>query len=87
MVARTDRRADRAFGSIRVTVADWPMLIAEFPEKRSLDEDVFAAFAYVEELMKDAALRRERVFFIADLTAVREITSSAPAQTAAADAR
>jgi hypothetical protein len=72
-------RVDRPFGAMRVSVGEWPLLIAEFPEKRNADEDVFAAFDYIEALMKDAALRREKVFVIADRLAGSGRQTSSPA--------
>mgnify|MGYP001213541454 CR=1 FL=1 len=67
-------REDRAFGEIRVATVDWPIVLTEFPEKRVPDATLQSALAYLEWLMTDAKKSSEKLFFITDLTAMREIT-------------
>jgi hypothetical protein len=67
-------RADRNFDSIRVSAADWPIVLIEFPEKRVPDTALQSVLAYVESLLNEASNSRERLFVITDLTRMEEIT-------------
>jgi hypothetical protein len=64
---------ERLFGELRVTRVDWPIVLTEFPVKRVQDAELAGMFAYLEELLHEAEQRRERLFFITDLTCMREI--------------
>jgi hypothetical protein len=65
-------RADCTFGEIRVLTGYWPILLVEFPEKRFADEDNRALLDHLEALMNDALRTGEKLFFITDLTLMRE---------------
>jgi hypothetical protein len=65
---------DRDFGGIRVTRGDWPIILIEFPEKRVDDAAFSAMLANNEALMSEARSRGEKLFFISDLTLMRELT-------------
>ncbi len=74
---------DRDFGGIRVTRADWPMVVIEFPEKRVEDSAFQAMLANNEALMLEARSRGEKLFFISDLTRMREVTPASQRKYAA----
>jgi hypothetical protein len=65
---------DRDFGGIRVTRGDWPIILIEFPAKRVDDAAFKAMLANNEALMSEAKSRGEKLFFISDLTLMRELT-------------
>jgi hypothetical protein len=67
-------RADRTFESIRVSAADWPIILIEFPEKRVADEALHSVLQHVESLLNEASNNREKLFVITDLTRMEEIT-------------
>jgi hypothetical protein len=69
-------RADREPATIRLTNADWPIVLIEFPEKRVPDEGLLSALGQIESLMKQAKRNREMLFFITDLTQMRETSSA-----------
>ena len=69
-------RADRDPAIIRLTNADWPIVLIEFPEKRVPDEGLLSALGQIESLMKQAKRNREMLFFITDLTQMRETSSA-----------
>jgi hypothetical protein len=73
-------RADRDFGGIRMTVIDWPIILTEFPERRVTDASLHAALAQLEAMLSEAARTRQRLFFITDLTVMREITPASQRQ-------
>jgi hypothetical protein len=70
MVTRIDPRP----ATIRVTNADWPIVLVEFPEKRVPDEELVSALDQIESFLKQAKRSREMLFFITDLTLMRETT-------------
>src|SRR5258708_5301617 len=65
-------RVDREFGGIRVATIDWPLVLTEFPEERVAEASLHAALDYLESLMREATKTREKLFFITDLTRMRE---------------
>ena len=65
-------RADHEFGEIRISSADWPILLVEFPEKRVADADLRGVLQQLESFMKEAVADREKVFTITDLTRMRD---------------
>ncbi len=73
-------RADREFGGILVSLADWPIVLTEFPEKRVADEALHAVLDHLEALLNEAARIRQKLFFITDLTLMREITPASQRQ-------
>ncbi len=66
-------RADQSFEGIRISAADWPVVLVEFPEKRVADASLHSALGHLESLMRDAASARERLFILTDIGAMREI--------------
>jgi hypothetical protein len=74
-------RADCTFGEIRVSTTYWPILIVEFPEKRVADQDNRALLAHLEALMNDALRTSEKLFFITDLSSMREFAPALQRQT------
>jgi hypothetical protein len=74
-------RADCTFGAIRVMTSYWPILIVEFPEKRFADEDNRGLLDHLEALMNDALRTSEKLFFITDLTLMREFAPALQRQT------
>jgi hypothetical protein len=73
-------RADRTFETIRVSTADWPIVLIEFPEKRVADEALHGVLDYVESLLHEASRSREKLFVITDLTRMDEITPASQRQ-------
>jgi hypothetical protein len=73
-------RADREFGEIRVMTLDWPIVVTAFPEKRVPDATLQSVLGHIEWVMVEAVKRREKLFFITDLTAMREITPASQRQ-------
>jgi hypothetical protein len=67
-------RADQDFGGIRISCADWPIVLIEFPAKRVPDACLQAALECLESSMRDAAKAHERQFSLADITLMRELT-------------
>jgi hypothetical protein len=66
-------RSDREFCEIRVATADWPIVLVEFPENRVPDTALHAVLGRIEELFHEALRTDEKLFFITDLTRMREI--------------
>jgi hypothetical protein len=67
-------RGLRTFGGIRTESSDWPIVVTTFPEGRVADEDLREMLHHLEELMRDAESRRERIFLITDITPMRQLT-------------
>jgi hypothetical protein len=74
---------EREFGAIRVTTVDWPIVLVEFPERRVDDGDLLGALDHVESLFTQAAKAREKIFILADLTSMREVTPAGQRKLAA----
>jgi hypothetical protein len=68
--------ADREFEGIRVVTADWPIVLTEFPQSRVADQSLGAVLRYLESLMIEATEDEEKLFFVTDLTVVREVTTA-----------
>ncbi len=73
-------RADCAFGAIKLLTSYWPILVIEFPEKKFSDEDNRGLLAHLEELMNDCSRTGEKLFFITDLTSMREFAPAVQRQ-------
>jgi hypothetical protein len=69
-----EQREDQDFGGIRVSCADWPVVLIEFPEKRVPDAALYSMFEYLESSMLDAAKAHEQVYTLADISLMREMT-------------
>jgi hypothetical protein len=67
-------RGEVEFGGIRVTTTDWPILLTDFPSGAVPDDALYSVLAHLEASMKEALARRERLFFITDLTRMRQMT-------------
>jgi hypothetical protein len=67
-------RVVREFETMRVDTLDWPIVVTEFPERRVQDATLHAVLGYLEALMVEAEKGREKVFFVTDLTKMREVT-------------
>jgi hypothetical protein len=76
-------RADREFGGIRVVVADWPVVVTEFPEKAVPDDALCSVFGYLQSLMTDAQRDGEKIFIITDISRMRQITPASQRRLAA----
>jgi hypothetical protein len=61
-------------GTIGLATTDWPIVLIEFPERRVPDSGLLATLDEIESLLKKAKRNREKLFFITDLTLMREIT-------------
>lgn len=66
------RRAQE-FEGIRVSSDDWPIVFTEFPEDRVSDAALQAMFRHLEELMREAEAKREKIFIITDLTRMHHL--------------
>jgi hypothetical protein len=78
MVGRA--HADQEFGHIRVTTADWPIVLTDFPEERTADADLHATLDCLASLMREATRTRQKLFFITDLTPMRETPTASQRQ-------
>jgi hypothetical protein len=76
-------RAGVEFGGIRFVADDWPILLTVFPAERVPDDALHSLFGQLESSMREALGRREKVFFISDLTEMRQITPASQRQIAA----
>jgi hypothetical protein len=66
-------REDRVFGTIRLVSADWPIIWYQFPAEKVRDRELQSCLAYLEALMSEAARVREKLFFITDISQMREM--------------
>jgi endonuclease/exonuclease/phosphatase (EEP) superfamily protein YafD len=73
-------RADCGFGAIKLSTSYWPIVVTEYPKELVPDADSRALLAHLEELMHDAVRTQERLFFITDLTAMREVAPASQRQ-------
>ncbi len=62
----------REFGELTVQSGDWPIIVTDFPEGHVSDEDLQGMLGHLEELMREAEARRERIFFVTDITRMRQ---------------
>jgi hypothetical protein len=67
---------DQDFEGIRVLIGDWPIVVAEFPRSRVQDESIHALLAHLEAIMVEVRSRREKFFFVSDLTHMRELPTA-----------
>jgi hypothetical protein len=67
-------QALRDFNGIQVDESDWPIIVTVFPERRVSDAALHGVLGHLESLMHHAQKRGEKLFFITDLTLMREIT-------------
>jgi hypothetical protein len=65
---------DRDFQGIRVSAVDWPILLVEFPVKRVPDASLHSVLGHMESLLSEAVNKREQLFVITDISAMREVT-------------
>jgi hypothetical protein len=65
-------RGLREFGRLTTQSSDWPIIVTTFPEDRVSDQDLQGMLAHLEELMREAEARKERLFFITDITRMRQ---------------
>jgi hypothetical protein len=65
-------RGLREFGRLRVESSDWPIIVTQFPENRVSDEELLGTLDHLEALLRDADSRRERIFFVTDITRMRQ---------------
>jgi len=63
---------DREPARIRLSNADWPIVLVEFPERRVSDENLLASLGQIESLLRQAKRNREKLFVVTDLTLMRE---------------
>jgi hypothetical protein len=67
---------ESASATIRVATTDSPIVLVEFPEKRVPDAELLAALGELESLLKNAKRNREKLFFITDISLMRELASA-----------
>jgi hypothetical protein len=75
-------RGDVDFGGIRSTAVDWPIVLTEFPSSAVSDDALRALLVHLEAALRDALAHKERLFFISDLTEMRQITPARQRQIA-----
>jgi hypothetical protein len=63
-----------------VTVADWPIVLTEFPAHRVADASLHAALTYLESLMREAEKTHAKLFFVTDLTRMQEMPPASQRQ-------
>jgi hypothetical protein len=66
-------REDRVFGAIQLVSADWPIVWYQFPAGRVPDRELQSCLAHLEALMNEAARGREKLFFITDISQMRDM--------------
>jgi hypothetical protein len=66
----------RHFDGASVSRSDWPIIVTDFSARPISDEAHREMLGYLEELMREAVGRREKVFIITDLTRMREFASA-----------
>jgi hypothetical protein len=59
---------------IRVITEDWPIVVVEYPARRVSHSTQREVLACLEDLMVEAVERREKLFFVTDLTLMREFS-------------
>jgi hypothetical protein len=64
------------FEGVRVITEDWPIVVVEYPARRVSDWTHREVLACIEDLMIEAVERREKLFFVTDLTLMREFASA-----------
>jgi hypothetical protein len=62
----------RNFEGVRVTTTDWPIVLVEYPPHKVSESMHMAVLGYLEDLMNEAVRRGRKLFFITDLTRMRE---------------
>jgi hypothetical protein len=67
-------RGEVVFGGIRVASDDWPIVLTDFPSQSVPDDALRSVLAHLEAAMREALGRRERLFFITDITRMRQMT-------------
>jgi hypothetical protein len=66
--------ADESIEGVRVITEDWPIVVVEYPAERVSDSTHREVLACIEDLMMEAVERREKLFFVTDLTSMRQFS-------------
>jgi hypothetical protein len=74
----------RDFGGIRVSGADWPIILVDFPEKGVHDETLRSVLGHLEAIMTEAVRSREKLFFVTDISRMRQLSPASQRQLTAA---
>jgi hypothetical protein len=61
------------FGGIRIVTVDWPVLLMEMTEHRVTDDDLRAALARFEDVMRECLKSREKFALVTDLSRLRHL--------------
>jgi hypothetical protein len=61
------------YGGIRLVTVDWPIMLMEMTEHRASDDDLRAALARFEEIMREAYKSREKFSLVTDLSRLRHL--------------
>jgi hypothetical protein len=69
-------RVVRSFGSLRVETTDWPIILMDCGTFRDKEEDLRAALACIEEVMRECARLREKCVQVTDLSSVQSMPSA-----------
>jgi hypothetical protein len=75
-------RAEVDFGGIRSTAIDWPIVLTEFPSSSVSDDALRSVLAHLEASLREALAHKERLFFITDITQMKQLTPARQRQIA-----
>jgi hypothetical protein len=65
----------RQFDGIEVDESNWPIIVTVFPASIQ-DASLLAVLKHLEQLMRDADARGDKLFFITDLTHMRDVPNA-----------
>jgi hypothetical protein len=66
----------RDFDGIQVDESNWPIIVTVFPAGKLEDATLLGVLRHLEHLMREADTRKEKLFFITDLTRMKEIPNA-----------
>jgi hypothetical protein len=66
----------RQFEGIEIDESNWPIIVTVFPAEKIRDATLLAVLAHLERLMRDADTRGDKLFFITDLTRMKDIPNA-----------
>jgi hypothetical protein len=69
-------RVAREFGNIRIATTDWPILVMEILEGRTLDSDLQAALATIDHILRECERRREKCAQVTDLSRMDQLPNA-----------
>jgi hypothetical protein len=71
------------FGGIRIVTVDWPIMLMEITEHRVTDDDLRAALARFEAIMRECHQSREKFALVTDLSKLRHLPPASQRKIAA----